>query len=198
VSFQWTEECQQAFEVLKNRLATAPVLAYSRVHEQFVVETDASIHGLDAVLAQEKDGKLHPVAYASHALTPGERSYGITELETLAVVWAVTYFRTYLYGLSVVVYADHFDVKTGLLDSHASGKRAKRWSRVFNSGLKVIDIVYRPGKKNGSADALSCSPQASAPTEGLGESEVQSCSVRQVCLLPVLICLVRSLARRLS
>ena len=58
------------------------------------METDASIQGLGAVLSQlQADGKLHPVAYASQALNKAEKNYGITELETLAIVWAVSHFH---------------------------------------------------------------------------------------------------------
>ena len=62
--------------------------------QPFVLETDASIDGLGAVLSQtQEDGKLHPIAYASRALTPGEKNYGITDLETLAVVWSLSHFK---------------------------------------------------------------------------------------------------------
>ena len=59
----------------------------------FVVETDARHYGIGAVLLLlQNDGKLHPVAYASCLLAPGEQTCGITELETFVVVWAVTHF----------------------------------------------------------------------------------------------------------
>lgn len=77
--------------------------------------TDASASGLGAVLSQEQeDGRLHPVAYASRALSPQEKRYAITELETLAVVWALSHFNAYLYGHDVVVYTDHSAVKAVL------------------------------------------------------------------------------------
>ena len=108
--------------------------------------------------------------YASRALSPGERNYGITELETLAVVWAVTHLRAYLYGSHVTTYTDHSAVKSVLLDPHATGKHARWWSRVFNSGIKEIEIVYRPGKENACADAPSRYPHAPAPAEGIAET----------------------------
>lgn len=94
VPFQWTPACQEAFDALKAKLTVAPVLAYPAFDQDFVLETDASIHGLGAVLSQCFDGKSHPVAYASRALSRAEKNYSITELETLAVVWAVNHFRT--------------------------------------------------------------------------------------------------------
>ena len=88
VQWLWTPKCDCAFQQLKNLLTTAPVLAYPKFDQGYTLETDASIHGLGAVLSQrQSDTQLHPVAYASRALSQAERNYAITELETLAVVW---------------------------------------------------------------------------------------------------------------
>ena len=97
--FQWTNECQEAFERLKSSIVTSPVLAYPQFKSEhpFIVETDASARGLGAVLAQQQpDGQVHPIAFASRSLTPPELNYGITELETLGLVWAMKIFRAYL------------------------------------------------------------------------------------------------------
>lgn len=160
VHFKWDEECQQAFELLKKLLTTAPVLAYPRPDEPFVLETDASILGLGAILSQRQpDSNIHPVAYASRSLNQAECSYGVTELETLAVMWAVTHFRAYLYGNKVTVYSDHSAVKAVLEAPNPSAKHARWWTRVYGSGVGEVDIVYRPGKKWANADALSHGPQ---------------------------------------
>ena len=75
VQFLWTQECQEAFETLKKQLTSAPVLGYPIFDAPFVLETDASIDGLGAVMSQtQEDRKLHPIAYASRALTPSERT----------------------------------------------------------------------------------------------------------------------------
>ena len=66
VAFKWDDICQQAFEKLKEHLVSAPILAYPRFKSDvpFVLETDTSIQGLGAVLAQKQvDGKVHPIAY---------------------------------------------------------------------------------------------------------------------------------------
>ena len=68
------------------------MLAYPAFQNPFVLETDVSTVDIGSVLSQrQEDGLLHPVAYASRSLTPAERNYAITELETLAVVWAITH-----------------------------------------------------------------------------------------------------------
>ena len=98
-NFQWAKACDEAKTRLKNRLTTAPVLAYPSFDKPYMVETDASISGLGAVLMQmQHDSKLHTVAYANRSLTAAEQNYSITELETLAVVWALTRFHSYIYG----------------------------------------------------------------------------------------------------
>ena len=112
VEFVWDGSCQTAFTALKQRLTEASVLAYPPLGHPFSLETDASILGLGAILSQEQeDGKSHPVAYASRSLSPQERNYGITELESLAVVWAMRHFKYYLYGNLVTVYTDHSAIK---------------------------------------------------------------------------------------
>ena len=123
--FDWSPECQIAFQELKQRLSSAPVLAYPNFDAQFVLETDASNKGLGAVLSQAQEGgNLHPVGYASRALSPSEMHYGITDLETLAVVWAISHFSHYLYGNRVVVYTDHTAIKSVLEAANPSGKHA--------------------------------------------------------------------------
>ena len=174
VQFKWCTECQQAFEFLKQRLIEAPVLAYPSFSKEFVLETDASIEGLGAVLSQAQgDGRLHPIAFASRALSQAERNYSITELETLAVVWAVSHFHYYLYNQVVTVYTDHTAVKAVLETPNPSGKHARWWEKVYGRGVKSVKIVYRPERMNGNADALSRNPQLSAPVDQLGDGEVQ-------------------------
>ena len=120
------------------------------------METDASIAGLGAVLAQkQKDGTVRPIAYASRTLQPHEKNYGITELEGLGVVWAVKHFRTYLYGHPCEVYTDHGALKSLLNTPQPSGKLA-RWGMAIQ-GLD-IKIFHRAGHNNGNEDALSRCP----------------------------------------
>jgi len=72
---------------LKSCLITTPVLAFPDFDRNFVLETDASILGLGAILSQtQEQGKLHPLAYASRSLSKSEKNYSATDLETLAVV----------------------------------------------------------------------------------------------------------------
>ena len=157
--FVWTGECEEAFQRLKQLLITAPVLAYPDFTKPFKLETDASAEGLGAVLGQEiEGGSTKPIAFASRSLQGAEQRYPITELEALAVVWAVGQFRHYLYGHKCEVITDHQPLRSLLNTPHPSGKLA-RWGLA----LQELDLViqYRPGRQNSVADALSRAPKDS-------------------------------------
>ena len=129
-------------------LTTPPVLTYPCFQRDFVLETDASIDGIGAVLGQyQGDENLHSVSYASRALSRSERNYGITELETLAVVWAISHFRHFLYGKLVTVFTDHTAVKaTGF----HSGVESVFWSRtapVRTMMHLLIELYLLPGRR---------------------------------------------------
>ena len=179
--FVWTEECQSAFQDLKRKLVTAPVLAIPNFDKGFLLETDASIKGLGAVLSQQqKDDHMHPVAFASRALSTPEKNYSVTDLETLAVVWAVSHFHAYLYGHDVEVRTDHSAVKAVLSTPSPNGKHARWWTKVYSShasGVGTVTITHRVGKENVNADALSRSPCSSSDANRIGEGEVQVAAV---------------------
>jgi len=105
--FGWTAEQQNAFEILKEKLMTAPVLKYPDFIEEFIVTTDAFAFAIRAVLSQGKTGNDRPIAYASRVLSRAEQNYNTTERELLAIVWAVKYFRPYVYGTKFKIVTDH-------------------------------------------------------------------------------------------
>ena len=164
---------------LKNKLGSAPILVYPSFDCPFILETDASGKGIGAVLLQRQseDNQIHPITFASHSLNAAERNYSISELETLAVVWAISHYHAYLYGQQVTVLTDHAAVKPMLEAANPSGKHARWWTKVFGSGIKEVTITYRPGRQNHVADALSRSPVGDAPEIGIAEGEVQVSTV---------------------
>ena len=110
--FEWMTKHQDAFDALKEALSTAPVLGYPDFSREFILETDASLNGLGAILSQQgKDGQICVIAYASYSLRPSERSmhnYSSAKLKVLALKWVVTEkFRDYLLGLQFQVYTDN-------------------------------------------------------------------------------------------
>ena len=172
--FNWSAECEIAFDTLRDKLSTSPLLAYPNFNRDFTLETDASKLGLGAILSQyQVDQKLHPIAYASRSISNAEANYAVTDLETLAVVWAVTHFRYYLYGHSVTIITDHAAVKAILGAPNLTGRHARWWSKLYGSGIKQIDIVRRSGKMNLHADCLSRQPVMTIPSDEDSNTEVQ-------------------------
>ena len=112
-----------------------------------MLETDASIEGLGAVLSQmQQDGYQHPIAFASRALSPSERNYSITELETLAVVWALSHFHYYRYNQCVTVYTDHSAVKAVLETPNPAAKHARWWMKVYGQGVRELKNQLSSGE----------------------------------------------------
>ena len=108
VPWEWGREQHEAFEKLKARLTSAPILVYPDYEKLFTLHVDASRKGLGAVLYQEQDHKLHVVAYASRSLVGSEKNYTVHKLEFLALKWAITSkFHQYLYGKKFTVFTDH-------------------------------------------------------------------------------------------
>ena len=95
----WEKECLNAFKNIKSKLKTAPVLASPQIGKSFIIETDASMHGLAATLLQKgHDDKEHPILYFSQVLKPHQKKYHVNELKALAVVMALRTFRPYIEG----------------------------------------------------------------------------------------------------
>ena len=101
----------------------------------------------------------------------------MTELETLATVWAVTHFHSYLYGNKVTVITDHSAVKVILETSNPTGKHGHWWTRVYGRGVKEVCIVYCAGRENVSADALSRNPHGPTSRQGIAQDETQIAAV---------------------
>ena len=103
---EMTSEARSAFEALKEKLTTPPILGYADYALPFEVHTDASTQGLGAVLYQRQDGVMRVIAYASKSLKTSESHYPAHKLEFLALKWALCdKFYDYLYG-------HHFEVLT--------------------------------------------------------------------------------------
>ncbi|WKA07227.1 hypothetical protein VitviT2T_025077 [Vitis vinifera] len=148
VKFDWNEECENAFQELKRKLTTAPVLTAPISGELFTIYCDASTVGLGCVLMQQ--GKV--VAYASRQLKQHERNYPTHDLELAAMVFALKTWRHYLYGEKFEVYSDHKSLKY-IFTQKDLNSRQRRWMET----LEDYDFAlhYHPGKASVVADALS-------------------------------------------
>ncbi|KAI3494637.1 hypothetical protein L1887_40554 [Cichorium endivia] len=146
--FLWEEKQEEAFQILKNKLCNAPILALPEGSENFVVFCDASHQGLGCVLMQ----KDKVIAYASRQLKPHEKNYTTHDLELGAIVFALKIWRHYLYGTKCTIYTDHKSLQH-ILDQKMLNMRQRRWVELFSD--YDCEIRYHPGKANVVADALS-------------------------------------------
>ena len=128
------------------------VFLISATSEPFILRTDASGTGLGAVLLQEKDGKKFPIAYASRKLSSAEKRYAITELECLAIVWAINKFQKYLYGREFVLETDH-QALSFMNQAKLTNSRVMRWALTLQPFKFHVQVL--PGKENIGADFLS-------------------------------------------
>ena len=148
----WTESRQLAFDKLKSCLTKSPILTLPDLNKQFVLRTDASDSGLGAVLLQDRDGILFPIAYASRKLLNRERAYSSIEKECLALVWVIHRFQPYLYGTQFIVETDHQPLAYINKAKVANG-RIMRWALSLQPYRMRIEAIK--GSDNVGADFLS-------------------------------------------
>ncbi|KAL0557203.1 hypothetical protein IC582_005721 [Cucumis melo] len=146
--FIWSKACEDSFQNLKQKLATAPVLTVPDGSGSFVIYSDASKKGLGCVLMQQ--GKV--VAYASRQLKSHEQNYPTHDLELAAVVFALKLWRHYLYGEKIQLFTDHKSLKYFFTQKELN-MRKRRWLELVKD--YDCEILYHPGKANVVADALS-------------------------------------------
>lgn len=158
--FNWTPECEHAFKDLKQKLVTAPVLAFPCFDGEFIVDSDASDYGLGAVLSQKQDGHEKVIAYASRVMEDREKRYSVTKKEMLAMVYAIKHFRHYLYGRPFTIRTDHNALRWLQSFKEPEGQVARWLETLAQYDYK---IQHRPGKKHTNADALSRKSPAETP-----------------------------------
>jgi hypothetical protein len=153
--YSWDEECQEAFQKLKNALTNAPVLGYPQPEGLFILDTDASNVGLGAVLSQIQHGQEKVIGYFSKTLSKPERNYCVTRRELLAVIKGVEHFYKYLYGRKFLLRTDHAALKWLLQFKNPEGQVARWIERLQEFDF---DTEHRAGTAHKNADALSRRP----------------------------------------
>ena len=151
--YVWTKETQSAFDLLKQALTSAPVLAYPHSDYPLTIHTDASGQSIGYVLSQtDPQGVSRVLAYGGRALRPNERKWTVTEQECLAVVCAINEYKIYLTNQKVTIVTDNKALTWLKTIKHTNGRLA-RWSILLSS--IDYDIKHRPGKTHQNADSLS-------------------------------------------
>ena len=171
--WEWGEHQEEAFVELKEHLCSAAVLRLPDPYSPFILTTDWSQRGMGGILSQVgRDGVEHPVCYASRSCNSAEQNYSSFDGECLAVVWATSHFRSYLFGNSFTLVTDHEPLKWIMTTEKLTGKLA-RWSLLLQE--YDFTVEHRPGKENTNADCLSRYPlssSAKAPVLDWGKGEV--------------------------
>lgn len=147
---------EAAFESLKLKLVTAPILGHADFSQPFLIYTDASGYGVGAILKQiDGQGRERVIAYASRTLQPLEMKYPTTHKECLAIIFGIEQFRYYVFGQKFSVVTDHHSLCYLM-------KVRKPYGRLTHWALRLqefdFDIVYKPGVSHKDADALSRYP----------------------------------------
>ncbi|KAL4324452.1 hypothetical protein GQ457_11G024450 [Hibiscus cannabinus] len=137
--FEFNNDCTKAFNLLKQKLVTTPIVEPPDWKLPFELMCDASDYAVGAVLGQRKGKIFHPIYYASKTLNDAQVNYTTIEKEMLAVIFAFDKFRSYLIGTKVIVHTDHLAIKY-LLSKKDAKPRLIRWILLLQEfDIKIID-----------------------------------------------------------
>ena len=156
VPFVWTDDCEIAFETLKAKVTSAPILALPDMDKTFFLLSDYSCRGLGWVLAQKgDDNRLHPILYGGQGLTKGQRSMSAYRGELLALETAMKNTKSYLLGgrNGFVVLTDHRSLCYFLQSKEPNAYTVRTLERLAEFG--DFKIKHVKGKHNTLADAIS-------------------------------------------
>ena len=163
-SFSWSDQHEAEFQDLKSALLSKEIILYHPDWDgDFQVHTDASKAGCGAMLAQQHNGTLRPVRFASKAFTPTESRWPTAHQELFAVKWALEQFRHYLIGRKFRVITDHANLKF-LASIAPQNSKLARWC--LSLAEFDFSIEHRPGTDNVVPDALSRAPLPTPHPEG--------------------------------
>ena len=158
VPFQWTTDCETAFNTLKTTLTTNPIVVHPDFTQPFAIHCDASSFAVSGILTQKREGKDRVVAYFSQSLNPTERRWATFDREMFAIVATVRKFRRYLQIQTFDIITDHkplLGLKKLSFEADCTGRRT-RWALELDTFS--FRIVHKPGKSIAHADALSRYP----------------------------------------
>jgi hypothetical protein len=152
--WEWGSAQHNAFETLKERFTSYPVLRNPDPTRRYIMDTDASQFAVRATISQDFPDGRHPITYFSKSLLPAERNYDIYDRELLAIIYAVKAFRYLLLGAQqkFLIRSDHENLKYFKSPQKISTRQA-RWNEFLQD--YNFELVHFPGKSNTIADLLS-------------------------------------------
>ena len=153
--FEWTPQAQDAFESLKLKLTSTPILPFPCLKEPFILYTDASQFAMGAVVAQVQDGTERAICYATRALSKSQTKNSATRHELLTLVTFTRHFRHKLLGQKFTIVTDHSALQW-LHSFRDSAGITARWLEKL--APYDYEVRHRPGKSIGLADGLSRIP----------------------------------------
>ncbi|KAB0801764.1 hypothetical protein PPYR_03950 [Photinus pyralis] len=174
-TWKWTNRERNAFEAVKNLIASDKVLVHYEESKPIVLTCDSSSFGIGCVLGHRcENGQIAPIAFHSKTLSKTERAYAQLDREALSLILGVKKFHNYLYGRHFELQTDHKPL-LGILSkdkpvSEMLSPRMLRWT-LFLSNYN-FNLVYVPGKKLGSADGLSRFPLKSEESKQVSYGDV--------------------------
>jgi len=174
IVWAWNQHAEEAFQELKKRFTSAPILAHFDPEKPLIIETDASDFAIGAVLSQrDEENRLHPVAFHSRKFQPAEINYEIHDKELLAIVDAFKHWRRYCEGAThqVQVFSDHQNLEY-FTTTKVLNRRQARWAQEL-AGID-FKIYYRPGSQNGKPDALSRCSEYRPEKGGIEKQQITS------------------------
>jgi hypothetical protein len=160
-AWNWNQECENAFQQLKQKLASAEVLVHYDPSLPLRLACDASAYGVGAVISHVfPNGEERPVAYASRTLTSSEKNYAQIEKEALGLVFGVKKFHQFLYGRKFTLVTDHKPLTTVLNPKKGlptlAAARMQRWAMLLSA--YQYDIEFRSTSEHANADGFSRLP----------------------------------------
>ncbi|GFQ71131.1 retrovirus-related Pol polyprotein from transposon 17.6 [Trichonephila clavata] len=146
------EKCEKAFEELKSKLVSQPILFAPDFSKDFILQTDASEVGAGVVLSQRIGEEEHPIVFLSKKFSKAERNYSTVERELAAIIFGLKRLKHYLDGQKFVIETDHNPL-TYLNKLGSTNPRLQRWALSLQPFS--FEIRHKPGKLHGNADGLS-------------------------------------------
>ena len=179
-SFECTEECKNAFDLLKEVLTDPDIMAYPMHAGEFILDTDTSLDTVGAILSQVQNGAEWVIAYGSRTLSKQEQNYCLTDCKLLAAHFFMEYYKLYMLGRHFVVQTAHQALKW-LYSLQERKDRIAWWLQALSAYQFAIE--YHPGNKHGNADGIfqMCPNPLECKCPLLEEEEVLKCGLCKTC-----------------